>query len=310
MELLVDHVDQQGAHHARRLQMSRLAFAKHMAFAGQRYAPIPANLFRSLGMFLHYAPYLRREAFNASHFSRPGLLLRDPTEQTHFSNIAGKAIADYLSKKLDGAIATQHYEAAMRKRKMSLAVGRPDLLAFTRNGQFAIEAKGRHQANPGNMAKHKKQSRTGGIKVNFTVACVSYHLYDRIRCNYHDPYDGNVPFDRDLLQALTRDYYAGLAQYLDNDTFRYTETEYQGERFFEVDLSRPMRYLLERDMLFPFPPHWFEFLRPSLILPGDIKRYGTEGLTGELGPFIQEAVSDDSSVYIDNDRVGLRIQQW
>lgn len=309
MNIVVDHIDQAGTHSVRQVQMPRLAFAKHMAVAGQGHFPRPAKLFRTLGMFLHYSSYIRRDAFRANRFSEPPLRFSDPTEKGHFSNIAGKAIADFLSKRIDRAIVTLNYEAAMRQRRMTLRrVRRPDLLAFTQNGQFAIEAKGRHQANSGNMLTHKAQSRTGGIAVNFTVACVAYDLYASVKCNYHDPFNEDVPLDNELLQALSREYYAGLAQYLDNDTFRYTETEYQGERFFEVDLSRPMRYMFERELLYPFLPHWFEFLRPSLILPIDIKHYAVEGLTGERGPFIQEALSDEGSIYIDNDRVGLRIR--
>ena len=44
---------------------------------------------------------------------------------------------------------------------------RPDLVAFSPTSMFAIEAKGRHQNNPGNMATHKAQAQSGNVKVNF-----------------------------------------------------------------------------------------------------------------------------------------------
>lgn len=289
--------------------MSRLAFAKHMAFAGQRYSPIPAKLFRTLGMFLHYSQYMRHDAFSASRFSLPPAVLSDPTEQGQFSNMAGKAIADFLSKRIDHSIATMNYEAAMREMGLPLyQVRRPDLLAFTQSAQFAIEAKGRAPGDPGNMANHKAQSLTGGIPVQFTVACVTYDLYNSVKCNYHDPFNDNVPYNSELLAALTKDYYSGLAQYLNEDSFEIRETQHQGEKFHEVDLSRPMRYFLEKEFLgHPMPFRWWR-LGLSLLLPWDIRAYAKYGITRATKPFLQGAEPSGGVVYIDNDRVGLRIK--
>ncbi len=57
-------------------------------------------------MFLVYDDFLR--GFNNNRFSEPPIC--DPTEQGQFSGLAGKAIADFLSKKIDGSIFTIAYE--------------------------------------------------------------------------------------------------------------------------------------------------------------------------------------------------------
>jgi len=183
--------------------MTRLAFAKHLAVAGQGYAPSPKKLMRTIAMFLHYHFYLQRQDFYSNKFSIPPVQLYDPTEKGQFSNLAGKAIADFLSKRIDGSLYTVNYEAAMKLRNMPLNVGRPDLIAYTTNSSFAIEAKG-YSGGCGNITTHKNQSTTGGIPVNFTVACVSYNLYNRVKCKYHDPYNDNIQFDFEELKELTK----------------------------------------------------------------------------------------------------------
>src|SRR5690606_29754570 len=139
-------------------RMSRLAFAKHLAIAGQGYAPRPQKLIRTLAMFFHYSSYIQRQAYNNDRFSEPPIQLSDPTEKGQFSNLAGKAIADFLSKRIDQSIYTVNYEAAMRIHNPPIPllmngrhVPRPDLLAYTSNSRFAIEAKG-FSSGFGNMS--------------------------------------------------------------------------------------------------------------------------------------------------------------
>jgi len=309
MNISVDHIDINGNQHSRTFRLSRLAFAKHLAIAGQGYAPRPQRLIRTIAMFFHYSFYMQRQAFYNDRFSEPPIQLSDPTEKGQFSNLAGKAIADYLSKRIDNSLFTVNYEAEMRLRGMPLNVGRPDLLAYTQNAKFAIEAKG-HSGGAGNMNTHKNQSLTGGIPVNFTVACVSYNLYNQVTCNYHDPFNENIPYDNVSLRALTRNYYQGLSEFLDQKHFEYRETELQGENFYEVELR-----FRNFEKLFPdvFRPIWhFEILdyyRPRLILPIKIRDFAEDGISNEQKPFVFETKQEDTDIYIDNDRVGLRIRR-
>lgn len=236
MNLKLEYIDTNGTTFNQTHKLTRLAFAKHFAITGQGYAPKPQKLIRTIALFFHYSYYLQKQAFSNNHFSLPPIGLSDPTEKGQFSNLAGKGIADFLSKRIDQSLFTVNYEAAMRLRNMPLNGGRPDLLAFKQNSMFALEAKsfsGGHR----NMTAHKNQSLTGGIPVNFTVACVSYNLYNNVKCKYHDPFIDNIPYDNEMLTSLTRNYYAGLLEFLNQKYFEYYEFDFQGEKFYEVGLT-------------------------------------------------------------------------
>lgn len=310
MNITVEYKDSTGIISNQNHQLSRLAFAKHLAVAGQGYAPKPQKLIKTIAMFFHYSYYLKRQSFNNDQFSQPPIELSDPTEKGQFSNLAGKAIADFLSKRIDQSIFTVNYEAAMRLRNMPLNVGRPDLIAYKQNSMFALEAKG-YSGGHGNMTNHKNQSLTGGIPVNFTVACVSYDLYKNVKCKYYDPFNDNIPYDKEGLSGLTKNYYKGLLEFLNQKYFRYYEVEFQGEKFYEVELKfQSFRKLLPVE--FRLRHFWyfemFDIIRPRLILPINIREYAENGITNELKPFIFETKDQYENIYIDNDRVGLRIR--
>lgn len=311
MNISVEHIDTTGTTHNRTFQMSRLAFVKHMAIARQGYAPRPQKLLRTIGMFFHYSYYIQRQAFNSDRFSEPPTPLSDPTEKGQFSNLAGKAIADFLSKRIDNSLYTVNYEAAMRLQGHLLTGQRPDLISYSPTAIFSLEAKGRHQNSSGNMITHKTQAQSGPIPVNFSVACVSYNLFNQVTCKYHDPFNDNVQYDNVSLQALTRNYYRGLAEFLNQKLFEYREFEFQGESFYEIQLS-PRNFEKFFPDEFPFRPFWlFEVLdhyRPRLVLPKSIRDYADTGITNETRPFIFENSEQTNNLYIDNDRVGLRIR--
>ncbi len=310
MNIDVEYKDNAGNISNRSYTMTRLAFAKHLAIAGQRYAPAPQKLVRTLAMFLHYSFYLQRQDFYNNKFSVPPVQLYDPTEKGQFSNLAGKAIADFLSKRIDGSLYTVNYEAAMRLRNMPLNVGRPDLIAYTQNSMFAIEAKG-YSRGYGNMITHKNQSTTGGIPVNFTVACVSYNLYNQVKCKYHDPHNNDIQFDSEGLKELTKTYYSGLAEFLNEKIFSYRKTEINGETFYAVELRfREFEKTFMNEFRFP-PFHYFElfdFYRPQIILPSNIRELAENGLSEDTKPFDFKTPKQEN-IYIDNDRVGLRIER-
>lgn len=309
MKIDVEYKDANGKSSYQKHSLTKIALVKHLAIAGQGYAPRPQKLIRTIAMFCHYNWYLQRQALNKDRFSEPPIQLSDPTEKGQFSNLAGKAIADFLSKRIDQSIYTVNYEAAMRIRQMPLNVGRPDLLAYKQNKMFAIEAKG-HSRGHGNMTTHKMQSQTGGIPVDFTVACVSYNLYNNVKCKYYDPYKDNAQYDKKLLIELTQEYYSGLAEFLNEKYFNYREVKIQGEKFYEIELSYKLfeKLFPDKSLLRHF---WhlkiLDLCQLRLILPKKIKEYAKNGLTNETKPFTFETKKQDENIYIDNDRVGLRI---
>lgn len=309
MNIAVEYKDTTGTISNQTYRITRLGFVKHLAIAGQGYAPKPQKLLRAIGMFFHYSYYLQRQDFYNNHFSTPPRILSDPTEQAQFSTLAGKAIADFLSKRIDNSLYTTNYEAVAPR---PLRGQRPDLVAFTQNAQFTIEAKGRHQTNPGNMVKHKTQACSGNYPRNFSVACVSYNLFGQVTCKYHDPFNDNIQYDNESLRKSTIKYYSGLAEFLDNKYFDYREFDFQGEKFYEIELSyRNFEKLFINE--FHFPHFWhieiLDFYRPRLILPKNIRDYAKNGLTNEIKPFLFETNEQDENTYIDNDRVGLRIRR-
>lgn len=211
-----------------------------------------------------------------------------------------------------------NYEAAMRIKGMPLSikgkpVKRPDLLSFKSNETFAIEVKG-YSGSAGNMDDHKEQSKTGGIPVNFTVASVSYNLYKKVKCNYFDPRNENIPFDNKVFKDLTKEYYSGFLEFLEYG--RYEEIKYQNESFYETDLFYPPYWDKNFYPKYPFRHFWeelFHFYRLRLILPNSIKEFAQNGLTENIKPFLFDGNNDnvkegDIKTYIDNDRIGLKIE--
>lgn len=312
MQLTVEYKDTNGNISNKSYSLSRLAFAKHLAASGQGYAPSPRKFMRAISMFIHYSSYLQRAEFYSSKFSEPPIQLSDPTEKGQFSNLAGKAIADFLSKKIDGSLLTVNYEAAMRTKGMPILGQRPDLLAFKKGGTcFALEAKG-YSGSFGNMITHKAQANSGSIPTKFNVACVSYNLYNQVECKYHDPINDNYVYDDELFKNLTKRYYSGLLEFLNNDYFEYEEVEIQQDKFYAVNI-KPKKFLkiFPRSLLrFPFWDeliYMSEFDRLRLILPREIKTLAKKGLTNDSEPFLFESI-ESNYLYIDNDRVGLELR--
>ena len=204
-----------------------------MGIAGMGYTPCLSKIRRIIGIFLHYWDYFKD--FSQNRFSKPPIF--DPTEKSQFSNLVGKAIADYLSKQINGSRFTIAYEHAMRESNLPIQGSRPDLIAFiSRNLKFAIEAKGFSNPSVSNreMNKHKLQAQSGPINVNFSVASITYNLYNSITCKYYDP-PAKHNFgegDRGLLRKLSQRYYSGFKGLVDKNLFEITEEKYRGEDFY------------------------------------------------------------------------------
>lgn len=288
--------------------MSRAAFIKHLGIAGQGYTPSTKKLIRIISMFLHYSPYMKLHDFNNDHFSNPSPSFYDPTEKSHFSNLAGKAIADFLSKKIYKSKFTVNYEAAMKmdKRKFSFKVKRPDLIAFTSdNKSFAIESKG-FTGGSGKMDEHKKQSQSGPLSVDFSVASVSYNLYNKARCKFYDPENEKVKYDENLVKSLTKEYYSGLNSFiqLSKNNIEHLDIEICGEKFYKIDLFK----LCGFDEFCRF----YRCLnRVFLILPLNIEEYAENGISKNVEPFLvnENEYEFGDDFYIDNDRIGILIER-
>ena len=306
MKLKVEHLDRQQIIHQCNILMNRLAFAKHFAIAGQHYEPHISKLPKILGVFLMYSNYLDRYTFyKENRFSELPIEFSDPTNKAQFSNLAGRAIADFLSKRIDGCCFTVNYEAAMRIKNIKIEGSRADLIGFTSNQKIiSIEAKGlcEKSVSKDKMKKYKQQSRNGGLKFDYSIACVSYNLYKRVKCKYHDPEGKEVKFDSELFRNLTKNYYAGLSSFIHSDAI--TEKRKFGlEEFIILNLGHLFDYhkfLFGNEYLWRLREYLSQY---SLILPSNIEALADRGLNEPFSPFRLHASEGDW--YIDNDRVGI-----
>lgn len=291
-----------------KIPMNGLAFAKHFAIAGQYYEPKITKIPRILGIFLMYSLYLERDAFcNENRFSEPRPEFSDPTQKSQFSNLAGRAIADFLSKRIDNCCFTVNYEAAMRRENLQIKGKRADLIGFTSNGEkISIEAKGfsTSSISEEKMKKYKTQAQEGGLHCKYSVACVSYNLYNRVKCNYYDPEGEDNEFDKELLKELTKNYYSGLKRFLELGV-EYQIKEFSSEEFYVINLRKiALKIFFKYESYRDFDFFAYEFLYSYyLILPKKIDVYSESGLDNSLEPFEKFLEHDD--IYIDNDRVGL-----
>jgi hypothetical protein len=195
----------------------------------------------------------------------------------------------------------------MKIKKIPITGSRPDLLVFKNNETFSIEAKGysRNSVSHMNMTKHKSQSQAGAIEipVNFTVASVSYNLYDKVKCKYHDPYNPDIPFDEELLSETTKKYYSGIKDFLEFSN--YKEVKHKNESFYEIDILSSYFFNKYDDKFFRYFFHdLLHHNQLKLILPKNIEAYSKEGLNSRTEPFLYDS---NEEIYIDNDRIGLKI---
>ncbi len=305
-------------------EMSRLAFIKHFWMAWQWYGISLRKLRRIFGMFFHYIDYLNPIIFGGENgFSQPLREFSDPTEKAQFSNLAWKTIADFLSRKINNSIFSINYEAAMRILGMPIQWRRPDLFVY-RNIEdwefFAIESKwfSRSQISEEDMVSYKEQSQEWWIPVSFSIASVSYDLYNRVKCNYYDPPNKKYKFDEELFEKIIENYYTGLLEVFDffnnkREDERIVEwiIEFGGEFFYKLNL-----YNIYVDMMNLYQMIWFDrvYIKPfwffegmKLLIPKDIKEIVNKGLNKEhIQPFKTDF--NKNNIYIDNDRIGLMIE--
>ncbi|MEK6495251.1 hypothetical protein [Myroides odoratimimus] len=312
MNIEVKYKDDKNSIYHQNHYLSKLAFAKHVICVGKATLSWDVTVFvRSLATLIYYSDYVKSADFYNSKFSLPPIELSDPTEKGQFSNIAGRAIADFLSKKISGSIFTWNYEAAMRSLDIGIVGPRPDLLAFTDSKIFSIEAKG-YTDGPRNMDEHKKQAASGQIIVDFSVASVSYSLYSQVRCNYYDPIQNKTPDFKEALTKVSKDYYSGFLDFLDLGVSKFA---FKNENYYEIELSLGSTFV--ELYLNDTKPKSKSSYKLSLLLPVQIRKYAENGIFEELKSFDidniimpneqNEKEDYNDEIFIDKDGIGLRV---
>lgn len=215
--------------------ISFLAFVKHATFAGINRRFFSHLPFRYSGLFFEFMPSF----FWSNHFDLLPELVNDPTETAYVSNRIGRAFADLFSKKVYGARFTHSYECAMELQGHSIKGERPDFYCDALSKQFAVEAKGysAHSVSDAAMKKHKLQSQTGPLPVNFSVASVAYNLYRYPNIKFYDPKGDNVPYDNSLNSKLRSLYYDSALTFIERISDVRTQSEFSD--YFAYNISYP-----------------------------------------------------------------------
>jgi len=270
--------------------ISLAALIKHLGCVAQGRRSAIFKLGKALGSLLKYSDYL----FPAGTcFSVPPNNMGDPTEKSHFSNDIGLAIADFLSKKINHAKFTIHYESAMAQNGISISGSRPDLIAYCpHNICLAIEAKGfsRPSVSLGDINKHKNQSRNIHPQLGITNSYVSiaYNLYNQPKVYYIDPEFSNTFDNHTTLKYLSMQFYQSI---LDETSHLNKKSCISG--FYKV--------LLPNEDIDFFSKKIF------LILPEKIKDFAQNGLN-DYPIFEQKNIDGDNNFYIDNDYIGIQME--
>lgn len=173
----------------------------------------------------------------------------------------------------------------------SLSGPRPDFYCTTATQQFAMEAKGYSQRSvgPKEMATHKLQSQAGPIPVHFSVASVTYNIYEGLRCKFHDPVNERTEFLRNVNNTLAKQYYLALHEqlvdYINPGRFEYGNRQYESydisPYLFIGRRNRPISLLFDKQIM------------------ANIER---ENILNDEYPFLSE-----QGLYLDTDGVGIHV---
>lgn len=285
MEYKLIHLDNKGLIKTSLGDISFLAFVKHATFAGLENPRIILHPLRYSGFFFDFASSF----FGSNHFCKYSGLEKDPTETAYLSNRIGRAFADYFSKKIYGAKFTHSYECAMALQKLPIKGDRPDFYCDTLTAQFAVEAKGysAQSISDSDMRKHKKQSATGPLSVNFSVASVAYNLYKKPKIKFYDPVGSNEPYNLELNSKLRDFYYFNVMEFI--EAFSYSRTQSELPDYYAYNLP-PLFYPI------------CEFLVNKQIV--ERKFVDTDWIEAMKNVRIENQEYDD--FYIDVDGIGLK----
>ncbi|MFX0182942.1 MAG: hypothetical protein ACFE95_07660 [Candidatus Hodarchaeota archaeon] len=315
MLLDVEIKDHNGVVTNRDIEMPYLAFLKHMAIAGQGYfptlrsPPFIRKYHRFFSMRQRYKEYIDRNTYQNSAFSEPSSIFSNPSEKAEFSRIAGYAIADYLTRRIDGALISFNYEAVLKILRIPIS-RRPDLLCYNPDGPFSVETKGleRRSVNSTDMKEHKKQAKSGPYPVNFFIASVAYSLYNNVKVKYHDPKNEDFNNDQDLLTRISKRYYQEIKQLLESGLFEIDLKYINNREYFSLSFKKSIHsgILFKNHIMVPlFPIKYDAFLdRFSILIDKICLKYAKKGIEDfELKPYYSK-----EKIYIDSDGIGLMLK--
>ncbi len=192
MNFTATHTDASGVTQVHSKTITLARFIKHFVLAGAGFTPSATLLRRGIGALAWYWDFVEPVASGSDRFGEPVLVLRDPTLKAHFSNLSGRAFADFMGRHYSNSWVTLSYEGVLEQNGFPMVGPRPDLLAVNPLSVVALEAKGYSKKSVSNteMAVHKNQASQGRLSRHAWAASVAYGLYDKVKVKYLDPEDG------------------------------------------------------------------------------------------------------------------------
>lgn len=270
--------------------VSYCQFIKHLAFSGMGVCYSKYNLCRFFGYMIEFMQYWN---FDKDKILVPNTIRDDPTELGQLSNRIGKAYADILAKSYYKSLFSFNYEHVMRSLGLPVKGQRPDLYCFSANKQFAIESKGytAHSVSEREMNKHKSQSQSGPLKVNFSIASVAYSLYKEPKVKFYDPVIEDIAYQGNINKKLIGEYYHSIFNML---------AELNTYEVARLNLL-PLNYRAFALPKFSEKVEWY------LLLHKSIRR---DNMNADAFDFESVYVKEDvCELYVDVDGVGLYISK-
>ena len=310
MEIRVRQKDENGIITNSIHNLKFIQFIKHFGLAGQKYITTPGAIRRGMGLFHFFEQYWNIPNFNtATHFSLPQDDVYDPTEVNHFSNIVGKAVADFLAREIYDVDFTQNYEGAIKEAnnipgaiRIPLNRSRPDLycISTTNQKQYAIEAKGRkgQTFSENSMGIVKTQSEQTHLNEDNSIASVTYGIYNNIRTKFYDPTIEGGEYNEELNRRIIQKFYSGYQELINlynafGDTREYIRKD---QKFYHLPIYP---YIFELNF-FGFDPLSIWNNQFGLLIDKNILKEGKEGRFRRANERIL-----DEKVYIDVDGIGI-----
>lgn len=305
MRFTVAYTDAGGASRDRSYRISLATWLKHFVLAGAGFTPGPKLLLRGLGALAWYWDFVAPVATGSDCFGEPIPILRDPTLKAHFSNLAGRAFADFLGREIEGALITRSYEGVLAATGTRLTGSRPDLLAIRPGRVVAIEAKGyaKKYVSATEMATHKSQAAQGSLSRHSFAASVAYALYDEIKVSYLDPEDDFPRPDRASVRSQLQEYFA-LAE-VSASELGHREVILQNRRVVHIPLPEAVRGRVPIDV-----ERGATLNNIALLIDRELVSEAARALASERSEadsrFLQPAHRVDvEGLFIDSDGIGI-----
>ena len=190
--------------------IGNMEIVKHFVVAGCGQVLSQKHLKKAKAALTYFEDFFPNN-INTRGFIFPSGYLYDPTAKAQFSNLIGKALADYFFKKFFKNGITMNYEAMMKIKYGKVdSISRPDLYGVSNFTVFSIEAKG-YTRTTSKKDEHKKQAKAGPLFKNYATASVTEKIYSNIHVDFYDPPQDGIELPC-TEEEYTKAYYKNIVE--------------------------------------------------------------------------------------------------